>query len=389
MANPLITLNGLDDAKGVQSAYSGFKMGEDISQAPLRNSLLDAQVQGAELSNQNMRQQMSRADAEFMLKDAAIDAMRIKELAQVDPMRAQVAIADRIKKIVDRGGDPSDTIGVRELLTSGNTDAFNAELDAVISGAQQAELLGRGNAAIREFESKAAAAGLKPGTPEYEKAAMIDLGMSPRAGSITGQERIAGDENLTRAVAGSQATIEGEKSAAKEKGKLETQAALLPKIRADIKEAEAAAQERGETLSAYNRAKAALPGLQEVVGKLKALSDVATYTTKGKVWDSIVKEMGFGATEGATARSTMESIVDNQVLPLLRDTFGAAFTAAEGERLRNTMLDPDLAPEQKKASLDAFIDQKMRNLEGQERELGVNGTGSQPGQVGRFKIRVK
>ena len=141
MANPLITLNGLDDAKGVQSAYSGFKMGEDISQAPLRNSLLDAQVQGAELSNQNMRQQMSRADAEFMLKDAAIDAMRIKELAQVDPMRAQVAIADRIKKIVDRGGDPSDTIGVRELLTSGNTDAFNAELDAVISGAQQAGLV--------------------------------------------------------------------------------------------------------------------------------------------------------------------------------------------------------------------------------------------------------
>lgn len=141
MVNPLITLNGLDDAKGVQSAYSGFKMGEDISQAPLRNSLLDAQVQGAELSNQNMRQQMSRADAEFMLKDAAIDAMRIKELAQVDPMRAQVAIADRIKKIVDRGGDPSDTIGVRELLTSGNTDAFNAELDSVISGAQQAGVL--------------------------------------------------------------------------------------------------------------------------------------------------------------------------------------------------------------------------------------------------------
>ena len=207
-------------------------------------------------------------------------------------------------------------------------------------------------------------------TEDAEKARRIKLGLDPRA-STSADERIASDQELTNAVADSKAAIAGKESAAKEKGKLEEQLELMPKVRAAIKEAETAAQDKGETTGAYKRAKAALPGLMEVSNRLKALADVATYTMAGKAWDGLVKQLGFGETEGSTARATMESIVDNQVLPLLRDTFGAAFTAAEGERLRNTLLDPDNAPEAKKASLDAFLEQKMRNLEAQERELGV------------------
>lgn len=140
-----------------------------------------------------------------------------------------------------------------------------------------------------------------------------------------------------------------------------------------VEQAKAQAKSRGEAFSDYNRAQASLPGLKEVVNKLKTLSDVATYTTTGKVFDTVVKELGFGATEGATARAKMQSLVDNQILPLLRDTFGAQFTEAEGERLRQTMLDIDAAPEQKKAILDSFLEQKMRDLQTKENELGVGG----------------
>jgi hypothetical protein len=141
-------------------------------------------------------------------------------------------------------------------------------------------------------------------------------------------------------------------------------------IAARVKEAEAAAKERGEVLTDLSRMKATLPGLQASITQLKKLSNIATYTVAGKAWDAAVRQSGFGATEGATARAKFMSIVDNQVLPLLRQTFGAAFTAEEGNRLRATMGDPDLSPEEKNAQLDAFIAQKIRDVESKERQLG-------------------
>jgi len=143
------------------------------------------------------------------------------------------------------------------------------------------------------------------------------------------------------------------------------------KIAAAVKQAESSAKSSGEDFSAYGRAKAALPGLLEVTNKLSKLSDIATYTTTGKAFNFMVKELGFGATKGATARASMTALVNNQVLPLLRETFGAAFTKAEGDSLKATLLDVDASPEEKKATLKSFIDQKVRNLQTSERQLGI------------------
>jgi hypothetical protein len=386
MANPNILLNGLRPAQGVQSAMLGAQQGNQIAQMPMRNRLLEAQTQGAELSNQAAEQQMTRQQAEFMLKDAAIDAMKIKELAQTDPMRAQVAIAQRIKKIQDRGGDPSDTLGVRQALIDGNMAVFNAELDAVINGAQQTGLLNNGSnipTAIQDRNDlisrlpKDAQGNLLPVEQmnAEQKAIAVEAGLIPRAGVVTGTQREATDPALGEQVTSYVSGQAGAKSGASEQAKSDVQLEMKPKIQSAIKEAETIAKERGEALSSFGRAQAAMPGLQEVVGKLKALADVATYTVGGKAFDTVSRQLGFGATEGSTARAKMESLVDNQVLPLLRDTFGAAFTAAEGDRLRNAMMNPDSAPEEKKAQLDTFLEQKMRDLEAKEAELGGNNPG--------------
>jgi hypothetical protein len=213
-------------------------------------------------------------------------------------------------------------------------------------------------AGVRQFNSMVEAAGLTPGTEGYQQAALVSLGLEPRAG-ISASERIANDPELARRVT----DLERQTQAAKETGKLETQQQLLPGIRASIKEAEQQAQDRGEAASELSRAEAALPGLQEVVGKLVDLSDVATYTWGGRAFDAAMKELGFGATEGSTARAKMESLVNNQILPLLRDTFGAQFTEREGEQLRKTMLDINAAPAQKREILNSFLEQKMRDLQ--------------------------
>lgn len=124
-----------------------------------------------------------------------------------------------------------------------------------------------------------------------------------------------------------------------------------------------------ETQTAFDSLNSKLPGLKSVVGELGDLAEKATYTTAGRLWDDVVRESGAMPTEGALARTKYMSMVDNQVLPLLRDTFGAAFTVQEGESLRATLGAPDKSPDEKKAVLEAFIEQKVRDLEALERRL--------------------
>lgn len=112
-----------------------------------------------------------------------------------------------------------------------------------------------------------------------------------------------------------------------------------------------------------------MPGLKAVVGELSGLADKATYTQTGQLWDTIARETGAMPSEGAIARTKYMAMVDNQVLPLLRDTFGAAFTVQEGASLRATLGAPDKSPSEKQVVLEAFIEQKVRDLEAMQSRL--------------------
>lgn len=124
-----------------------------------------------------------------------------------------------------------------------------------------------------------------------------------------------------------------------------------------------------ETKAAFDSLNSKMPGLKQVVTELGELADKATYTVTGRLWDDVVRESGNMPPEGAIARTKYMSMVDNQVLPLLKDVFGAAFTVQEGESLRATLGAPDKSPVEKKAVLEAFIEQKMRDLQGLESRL--------------------
>lgn len=125
----------------------------------------------------------------------------------------------------------------------------------------------------------------------------------------------------------------------------------------------------GEAANSYNSIKSKMPGLENVVGQLDELAKKATYTLAGQALNAGRTQLGMSPTEGAVARTTYQSMVANQILPLLRDTFGAQFTQVEGERLLATLGDPDKTPVEKQAVLKAFIEQKRRDVEA----LGVQG----------------
>lgn len=119
---------------------------------------------------------------------------------------------------------------------------------------------------------------------------------------------------------------------------------------------------QGDAKAQYQSLSSKMPGLTQVVGELNDLGQKATYTATGQGVDFVRKQIGMDPRPEAVARAEYIAKVDNQVLPLLRDTFGAAFTQKEGETLRNTLGDPDKSPQEKQATLTAFIEQKQRDL---------------------------
>ena len=107
----------------------------------------------------------------------------------------------------------------------------------------------------------------------------------------------------------------------------------------------------------YRNMVSKLPELKKTVARLNKLAAKATYTYAGQAYDFMQKQFFGDTTEGGKAREEYIAIVNNQILPLLRDTFGAQFTEKEGEQLRQTLGDANATPEEKVAILNSFIEQ--------------------------------
>lgn len=124
------------------------------------------------------------------------------------------------------------------------------------------------------------------------------------------------------------------------------------------------------------------PKLDNVVSRLSELAKTATYTKAGQLWAAAQKELGNEVSQSDIDRAAYISTVDNEVLPLLRQTFGAAFTEREGQSLKATLGDPNATPAQKQAILDAFIQNKMTQIQSQSSLVEKLG-----GQSGQTQVR--
>jgi hypothetical protein len=146
----------------------------------------------------------------------------------------------------------------------------------------------------------------------------------------------------------------------------------------DIKAAEskgtAIGKTQGELEASLASQESKLPELEATVRDLSKLGAKATYTKAGVLKDDALRQAGLPMSKGGIARAEYISRVDNQILPLLRDTFGAAFTEREGQTLRATLGDPSATPREKDAKLKAFIEQKKASVRSTKRQLGKQET---------------
>lgn len=137
----------------------------------------------------------------------------------------------------------------------------------------------------------------------------------------------------------------------------------------DIEQQKQQAKLLSGDIDAYQNMISKMPELEQTVDVLSNLGKKATYTKAGQIYDIAMRE-GLGlSTEGSVARAEYEAVVNNQILPLLRDTFGAQFTEREGESLRRTLGDVNKTPEEKDAVLRSFIEQKVKSIESLGRKI--------------------
>lgn len=369
----------LNQVRDLQNALAG-----QASQGGFNPSTNPAFQQLAALDPDAAAKQLATFQAldENRQKAFFLDARQGKRLLESGDMEGFMRLADNRLRLVNQiGGDPSDTVSVLNSVASGDIDGAIQQLSMAeklgidagyLSDPKKLNKSGLASAKTMIFDNGTTAALLPDGTTQVT---------DPSGKIVSGEERT----KVLRRAREEQIGFAQEKARASAAGKVEGEAQTVNiaidtkrKMIEAVKLAEADAKSRGETLGEVGRLKASMPGLLDVVGQLKELAYVATSTIGGKIFDTAAKELGFGSTKGATASAKFSAIVDNQILPLLKQTFGSAFTESEGERLKRTLGDVDASPEQRVAQLNAFIDGKYREIQNKERELGlpVTPTGS-------------
>lgn len=159
-------------------------------------------------------------------------------------------------------------------------------------------------------------------------------------------------------------------SQAKQTGQNISDLAYKPKISRESAVQTEIGKRQGEAAGNLVSLEAAMPKLEAVTQKLSALGKEATYTQAGQLKDATMRQLGQPVGPGAVARTEYMSTIDNEVLPLLRDTFGAQFTQKEGESLKATLGDVNKSPEEKDAALRSFIAAKAGQVETLKRQTG-------------------
>lgn len=379
--NILLSGRGPDVAgsigRGLQTRGMFDQLQQQRDQAPIRQQLLEDQQAEAQQVNQENQAILQRADQGRVIDSIAGSYKGVQGLVNSGKFNEAAEALTANREVLRQSGITNfdDTDTAIAALTSGDPQQIQqiklqGEQAIQMSEARRSREQGS-SAADRAFENQISGFTDK----EKETARRIKAGLTPRAVGSSAQTIAAGDE--TSLIAESQGAIEEGKSKGKAIGKAIGEAESAPLIadtKAGIETAVTLAKEdaesRGEALTELQVASASMPALITVVDELKQLAPLATSTIGGNVFDFAVKEIGFGATEGSTAKAKFSSVINNQILPLLKQTFGAAFTKAEGDELKATMGNVDAAPAEKIAQLNSFIDGKIREIQTKERQLG-------------------
>lgn len=293
-----------------QNALAMQRMEQDIdreaAQAPIRNEM-------AQLGLTEAKKQATRGDVAFDQQEAVRKATILNRTARalkgINPAQlpqAAAAVAPRLQQAgIDLGAIDLQNITPQDLdIAIAETQGFIQDPNKLTSAMreQQAdfEILKGALDETGNFDPEKANA--------QQKSVAMKLGLIPKAGTQTKGERLAGDVDLTTSVAEAEATVEGTK-----------------------KEAETGAKGKAErNQDIINRGLAAADSTASIRRGIELLNQIET---GGIDRVNLAAKRLFGVESGDEGE--LSNLLGKAVLSQLRETFGAAFTAKEGEQLQS------------------------------------------------------
>lgn len=178
MVNSNILFANQPAESGPSNAFNITRAVSAMKDAPYQNQLLQAQVEGQQLSNKINKNQLTKEQAIMQLGDAATDALILQPILQSGDMnRVNMFLDQRVKKIQQRGGDPVDTLDLKQRLNSGATtpEQAQAELMGIVNAATQHGIIQQDNGDLRQQEIDLRRKSLE------QQAAQFDRSMQMRA----------------------------------------------------------------------------------------------------------------------------------------------------------------------------------------------------------------
>lgn len=291
------------------------------------------------LPNARPEEQMQIRNSLAAQGDPGMRAMQQLQNLDAGQREAEIYKTERIASIL-QGATPENyqerlqlisqvaPVYAKQLPREFDPNQIGGHIDQVI---KVGSMLSGAPAGLREFE------GMTKGlTPEdRERARRIELGLEPRAGTVTGKERAATDQKLGGLIADQEAAEAG----AVETAKLEVQLDKLPEVKRQVRLAEEEAKlaaSRGEegrqksiTLNMYETA---MQGLSDSLAGTKTgpfAGRLPAVTSKQQIAEGaiavvapILKSMFRAAGEGVFTDKDQELLMD--MVPKRTDTPEAA-----------------------------------------------------------------
>lgn len=186
--------------------------------------------------------------------------------------------------------------------------------------------------------------------------------VGPSGKVLTGQARLDGIKSALKSGVVQAGDMSYSKEFSKQKGKIDTIA--------DLTTTKELASEGVENEIALADFEANMPKLVDMVSDLGDISSKMANTSAGRFADAAALKGGV-TTDSAKARARYVNRIKSELFPLLRATFGAAFTKPEGDALLITLGDPDSTHEIRQEQLASFIEAKEGELGTLKRKAGV------------------
>lgn len=334
---------------------------------------------------QRMQNVMGGLQLEDVLtKSAAQDALKIQRLAKAgDTRQAMDILGDRMQLLQQIGADTTSTMRLADSLMSGGFDAILPQIDSTVEMGVRTGMIepfgGQVPASFRALQMQAEAAGLVPGTPKYEEFMRYGGGTATLGGR--GLERYENGTAIYYLGTGETKVVDpvrGEITDPEEKKEVIREARASGLI---YEYDAAAAGERGSLTEKRNQdvLDTGIRASMNVQKLRDALEILDTVETGGLASLGIKLRRQLGITSSDEGR--LAYILRKNVLSQLKPTFGAAFTAREGDLLASIEANEGQSTEVNRALLQDVLNYSLLDIErAKSRAAGM-------GESGQFALQ--